>query len=133
MTKHETVVVLQGGGALGAYECGVYKALEERGILPDLVAGVSIGAVNAAIIAGNPHGRAARALDAFWNEIAVPDPPIPDGELRRFVAAWQIALFGVPAFFTPRWLSPSWRRWWSARSPTKREPTGCPSSRSWNR
>lgn len=121
MTKHETVLVLQGGGALGAYECGVYKALEEQGILPDLVAGVSIGAVNAAIIAGNPRGRAARALEAFWNEIAVPDPPIPDGELRRFITAWQIAWFGVPKFFTPRWLTPSWLAllpfsWWNSTS-----------------
>jgi len=50
MMTRETVLVLQGGRALGAYECGVYKALEEQGITPDLVAGVSIGAVNAAII-----------------------------------------------------------------------------------
>ncbi len=114
----ETVLVLQGGGALGAYECGVYKALEEQGIIPDLIAGVSIGAVNAAIIAGNPRGRAARTLEAFWNEIAVPDPLVPHEELRRFVAAWQIALFGVPKFFIPRWLTPSWPAfppftWWT--------------------
>ncbi len=108
MMRRETVLLLQGGGALGAYECGVYRALEERGILPDLVAGVSIGAVNAAIIAGNPRGEAARTLEAFWNELAIPDPWIPHEELRRFVAAWQIALFGVPKFFTPRWVSLSW-------------------------
>ncbi len=116
--KRETVLVLQGGGALGAYECGVYKALEERGIIPELVAGVSIGAVNAAIIAGNRRGKAAPALEAFWNEIAVPDPLIPDEDLRRFVAAWQIALFGVPKLFSPRWLSPGWpallpATWWT--------------------
>lgn len=118
MIKRETVVVLQGGGALGAYECGVYKALEEQGILPDIVAGVSIGAVNAAIVAGTPRGKAAPALEAFWNEIAVPDPPILHEELRRFVAAWQIAVFGVPKLFIPRWLTPSWPTfvpftWWT--------------------
>ncbi len=116
--NRETVLVLQGGGALGAYECGVYKALEEQGIVPDLVAGVSIGAVNAAIIAGNPRGRAARALEAFWKEIAVPDALILNEELRRFLAAWQIAWFGAPKFFTPRWLTPSWQAflpftWWT--------------------
>ncbi len=116
--NRETVLVLQGGGALGAYECGVYKALEEQGIVPDLVAGVSIGAVNAAIIAGNPRGKAARPLEAFWNEIAVPDALIPHEELRRLFAAWQIALSGVPGFFTPRWLTPSWQAflpftWWT--------------------
>ncbi len=116
--KRETVLMLQGGGALGAYECGVYKALEEQGAIPDLVAGVSIGAVNAAIIAGNPRGQSATALEAFWNEIAVPDPPIPHEALRRSVAAWQISLFGVTKFFTPRWLTPSWPAflpfaWWT--------------------
>ena len=121
MMKRETVLVLQGGGALGAYECGVYKALEERGIIPDLVAGVSIGAVNAAIIAGSPRGKAASVLEAFWNEIAVADPLIPHEELRRSVAAWQIALFGVPKLFSPRWLSPSWPAllpvtWWTGTS-----------------
>ncbi|MBI2468629.1 MAG: patatin-like phospholipase family protein [Candidatus Rokubacteria bacterium] len=104
--KRETVLLLQGGGALGAYECGVYKALEEAGIIPDLVAGVSIGAVNAAIIAGNPRGRAAQALEAFWHEIAVPGPFVLDEGLRRFFAAWQIAMFGVPKLFVPRWFSP---------------------------
>ena len=64
----QTVLVLQGGGALGAFECGVVKALEERSIHPDLVAGVSIGAFNAAIIAANP-GNATTALEAFWREL----------------------------------------------------------------
>jgi NTE family protein len=116
--KRETVLVLQGGGALGAYECGVYKAMEEKGITPDLVAGVSIGAVNAAIIAGNPRGKAAPALEAFWGEIAVPNPFIPHEELRRLFAAWQIALFGAPKLFIPRWPAPIWPAflpftWWT--------------------
>ena len=69
----QTVLILQGGGALGAFECGVVKALEEAAIHPDIVAGVSIGAFNGAIIAGNP-GKAAAALDAFWNDLAVAMP-----------------------------------------------------------
>lgn len=121
MAKQETVLVLQGGGALGAFQCGVYKALEERGIIPDVAAGVSIGAVNAAIIAGSPRGRAAPALEAFWNEIAVADPLIPDEGLRRLSAAWQIALFGVPKLFAPRWPAPIWPAflpftWWTSTS-----------------
>jgi predicted acylesterase/phospholipase RssA len=122
----ERILVLQGGGALGAYECGVYKALEEKRIIPDLVAGVSIGAVNAVIIAGSRPGRAAPALEAFWNEIAVPDLPIAHEGLRRSVAAWQILLLGVPKFFAPRWLTPgrlafpsfSWLTWTSLYDPT---------------
>lgn len=106
--RRETVLLLQGGGALGAYECGAYKAMETAGIVPDVVVGISIGAVNAAIIAGNARGRAAGALEAFWREIAVPGPLIPHEGLRRLFAAWQIAMFGVPKFFIPRWFSPTW-------------------------
>ena len=60
--KHETVLVMQGGGALGAYECGVYKTLEKYGIDFDIVAGTSIGAVNAAIIAGSRDKSSAKTL-----------------------------------------------------------------------
>ena len=84
----QTVLVLQGGGALGAFECGVVKALEERGIHPDLVAGVSIGAFNAAIIAANP-GNAAAALEAFWRDLSFDAPDLPDEELRRAVSSLQ--------------------------------------------
>jgi NTE family protein len=129
--KRETILVLQGGGALGAYECGVYKALEEKGIIPDLIAGVSIGAVNAAIIAGSRRGEAAPALEAFWNEIAVPDVLIPHERLRRSIAAWQILSWGVPKFFAPRWLRPdgpafspfSWWTWTSLYDPTPLKKT----------
>src|SRR4029450_4685733 len=83
----QTVFVLQGGGALGAFECGVVKALEEHDIHPDLVAGVSIGAFNAAIIAANPRG-ATTALDAFWRDLSrdPPDPP-PRASIAAFNAA----------------------------------------------
>ena len=101
----QTVLVLQGGGALGAFECGVIKALEERSIHPDLVAGVSIGAFNAAIIAANP-GNATTALEAFWRELSVDTPDIPNEELRRAVSSLQSVMFGAPHFFRPRWAEP---------------------------
>src|SRR3546814_2423942 len=65
-------LVLQGGGALGAYQCGVYQGLHEAGIRPNWLAGISIGAINAAIIAGSvPEDRVDR-LQAFWDEICEP-------------------------------------------------------------
>jgi NTE family protein len=70
----QTVFVLQGGGAMGAFECGVIKALEEESIFPDIVAGISIGALNGAIVAGNPR-HARQALESFWSELAVASPP----------------------------------------------------------
>ena len=101
----QTVLVLQGGGALGAFECGVVKALEERSIHPDLVAGVSIGAFNAAIIAANPR-NAATALEAFWRELSFDTPDIPNEDLRRAASSLQSAMFGAPHFFRPRWFEP---------------------------
>jgi len=65
----QVVLVLQGGGALGAYQLGVYEAMRESGIEPDWVIGTSIGAINAALIAGNPVACRARRLSAFWNRV----------------------------------------------------------------
>lgn len=62
-------LVLQGGGALGAYQAGVYQALHEAGMEPDWVCGVSIGAINSAIIAGNPPARRLEKLQTFWERI----------------------------------------------------------------
>jgi NADPH-dependent 2,4-dienoyl-CoA reductase/sulfur reductase-like enzyme/predicted acylesterase/phospholipase RssA len=101
----QTVLILQGGGALGAFECGVVKALEERSIYPDLAAGVSIGAFNAAIIAANP-GNASTALEAFWRDLSVDTPDVPNEELRRAVSSFQSLMFGAPKFFRPRWFEP---------------------------
>ena len=104
-----TVFILQGGGAMGAFECGVVKATAELGIPIDIVAGVSIGAFNAAIIAGNPDNPA-QALEAFWKDIALDQPGgvdlISDSDWRRALANMQGLLFGVPNFFRPRWLTP---------------------------
>lgn len=102
----ETILILQGGGALGAYEAGVYKALEERGLVPDVVVGVSIGAINGALIASQPKGKAAPVLEQFWHAVATPTPFAPHPALRRLTSAWQALWWGVPGFFRPRWTLP---------------------------
>jgi NTE family protein len=99
---------LQGGGALGAYQAGVYEGLAEAGAAPDWVAGVSIGAINAALIAGNaPEVRVAR-LREFWERVSSGNPFVPPATLdpvrpafNRLNAA-SVAIFGVPGFFVPR-------------------------------
>ena len=65
-------LVLQGGGALGAYQVGVYQGLHEAGIVPNWIAGISIGAFNTALIAGNPPERRMDALREFWETISQP-------------------------------------------------------------
>ncbi|HEX9237870.1 MAG TPA: patatin-like phospholipase family protein [Xanthobacteraceae bacterium] len=109
-------LVLQGGGALGSYQAGVYEALASSEYLPDWVAGISIGAINAAIIVGNaPEDRLER-LRSFWNDITG-HPNLWPARLDWPLTAWQrqasavMALtFGQPGFFAPRqlydWLSP---------------------------
>ena len=96
------VYVLQGGGAFGAFECGAIDALHKRGIRPDVVAGVSIGAFNGAIVAGNPD-HAGEALTAFWHDLSTTIAFSGDEATRRLWSSQQIALFGVPGFFEPRW------------------------------
>jgi NTE family protein len=66
----KTVLVLQGGGALGAYQAGAYAALAEAGQMPSWVAGISIGSVNAAIIAGNPAEKRVGRLREFWERVS---------------------------------------------------------------
>jgi NTE family protein len=105
-------LVLQGGGALGAYQAGVYQALHEAGLMPDTVAGVSIGGINAAIIAGNPPKRRVQRLRDFWEGItARPVTLFPlDGDAaRKATNAWSALLtttLGQPGFFTPNTLNP---------------------------
>ncbi len=107
------VLVLQGGGALGAYQAGVFEALAAAGHEPSWVAGISIGAINAALIAGNLPERRLEALRAFWDRASsrVPYPsPFADGWGRRLfneAAAGVVAMTGIPGFFEPR-LMPSW-------------------------
>lgn len=101
-----TVLILQGGGALGAFECGVVRAMEEAGIAPGIVGGVSVGALNGAIIAGNP-GHAFEALDAFWAELSLHSGLGWEASCAgRGLANWSTMVFGVPGFFRPRWFAP---------------------------
>jgi len=122
---YETVaLVLQGGGALGAYQCGVYEALHGAGIRPGWFAGTSIGAINAAILAGNAPERRIERLHEFWNTVCEPAGTFawPAAVLRDALAwlpptsvlsAWTGALsaFGALAqgqrgFFSARALPP---------------------------
>jgi NTE family protein len=103
------VLVLQGGGALGAYQAGVYEELCIAGIAPQWVAGMSIGAINAAIIAGNARKERAERLHEFWQEVSssvTGSVPAVGGEMLRALfneaSAAQVALFGAPGFFAPR-------------------------------
>ena len=106
--KAMPVLVLQGGGALGSYQAGAYQALSHHDFEPEWVAGISIGAINAAIIAGNDPARRVARLKEFWEQSSAPVPwnPILKSERGRTVfneaSAALIATFGVPGFFTPR-------------------------------
>ncbi|MBE7199348.1 MAG: patatin-like phospholipase family protein [Parafilimonas terrae] len=103
-----SVLVLQGGGALGSYQAGIYDALAGQQTAVDWVAGISIGAINAALIVGNPPERRVARLREFWELVSsdLTARPIIPGEQARTAfneasAAW-IATFGVPGFFRPR-------------------------------
>lgn len=117
-------LLLQGGGALGAYQAGAYEALSEANLDPDWVAGISIGAVNAALIAGNIPEKRVEKLREFWEAVSTPPLGVPylksveitDELARRLVnqtRALGTMLFGAPSFFTPRMLPPLF---WSAES-----------------
>jgi NTE family protein len=106
--RAQRVLVLQGGGALGSYQAGAYQALCRHDFEPDWVAGISIGAINAAIIAGNPPEKRVARLKEFWEMVSSPVPWSPltaDDRGRSFfneTSAAMVATFGVPGFFTPR-------------------------------
>ena len=120
-------LLLQGGGALGAYQAGVYQALAEDGLHPNWVAGISIGAFNAAIIAGNPPERRVSRLREFWETVSAPPfglPHVksfdPHGEMNRQIVnqaqAMSSLLFGAHDFFVPRMPPPLL---WPPGSPDK--------------
>src|ERR1043166_5795781 len=102
--KQQVVLVFQGGGALGAYQAGVYQALHEAGIEPDWIIGTSIGAINAALIAGNSDGARLARLEEFWrrmrHEPAGGVPWLWPG-LSDAVSYWSTLFGGIPAFFQP--------------------------------
>ena len=109
-------LVLQGGGALGAYQAGVYQALHEANIEPDWVCGVSIGAINSAIIAGNRPDRRLEKLRTFWDRITSRKiwHYTPDGDVyrqaRNLVSSLITSTLGQPGFFAPHPINP----WFSA-------------------
>lgn len=118
----QRVLVLQGGGALGSYQAGAYQALCHHDFEPEWIAGISIGAINAAIIAGNPREKRIGRLKEFW-EMASSASPMPwsgfvQGDHARSAfnetSAALVATFGVPGFFTPR-VPPA--PWWPQGSP----------------
>ena len=99
----QIVLVLQGGGALGAYQAGVYHALHERGIEPDWIVGTSIGAINASLIAGNARANRLERLKEFWTRMAYRPPlgaPAWSG-LPDLISYWKTILRGIPDFFQP--------------------------------
>ena len=104
----QRVLVLQGGGALGSYQAGAYQALCHHDFEPEWIAGISIGAINAAIIAGNPREKRVARLKEFWELVSSPVPwnPVTKSDRGRSLfnetSAALIAAFGVPGFFTPR-------------------------------
>lgn len=106
-------LVLQGGGALGSFQGGVIEELAVTGIEVDWVAGISIGAVNAALFAGNPPEKRLEAIHAFWDKVtsALPEflPPMSD-HAREITHAWSagaVMFGGVPGFFSPRPIPPA--------------------------
>ena len=118
----ESVLVLQGGGSLGAYECGVYKTLSKHGIKFDILAGSSIGAINCSIIcsAQNAHKDTAQALEDFWLTLAESNVPppfltsfaslsstiLPADKMMAILSSMYSVTYGNPKAFTPRWFKP---------------------------
>ena len=121
-------LIFQGGGALGAYQAGVYEALHEANIEPDWVTGVSIGAINAAIIAGNKREDRIERLRAFWNKIT--DRRVwaytPDGDAfrraRNAASSMMTIALGQPGFFKPHEISP-WMNLAGAKTATSHYDT----------
>jgi NTE family protein len=124
----KVALVLQGGGALGSYQAGVYEALASSEYPPDWVAGISIGAINAAVIAGNAPQRRVACLRRFWEEITAPTAWWPSS-LGGPLALWQqkasalsALMFGQPGFFAPRAL----HDWFAREKPSSYYNTTTP-------
>lgn len=113
------VYLFHGGGALGAYQIGVFEGLCEKGYLPDWIIGTSIGAINSAILAGNAPEKRVKKLREFWHTIATKMPPTPDTLNNILMERWQHFLSalittycGQPGFFRPR----LWNPWFAVQS-----------------
>jgi len=100
----QVVLVLQGGGALGAFQGGVYQALHEQGIEPDWVIGTSIGAINGALIAGNRVEHRLERLKDFWSRVSGSRMSVPTAHqaVGQIFADLSVLAVGVPGFFSPR-------------------------------
>ena len=100
--NRQVVLVLQGGGALGAYQGGVYQALHEAGVEPDWIIGTSIGAINAGLIAGNEPQSRLQRLREFWSRVEHKHPwtfaPAWTG-VPETMSYWSTLLGGLPEFF----------------------------------
>jgi NTE family protein len=107
------ILVLQGGGALGAYQAGVFEGMSEAGYLPDWIIGVSMGAINGALIAGNPPNQRIERLRAFWDRVSsgvsIVAPPFFSALHQEFTNASATlgSVVGVPGFFVPRMPPPA--------------------------
>ncbi|WP_229506535.1 patatin-like phospholipase family protein [Massilia sp. BJB1822] len=111
LPKEERILVLQGGGALGAYQAGTYEELAAMGQMPHWVAGISIGAINAALIVGNPPELRVQRLHEFWQTVSAASPiwlpwigrDVEQRSILNQAQAAMVLLFGLPGFFVPRW------------------------------
>jgi NTE family protein len=115
--KPYVIMALQGGGALGAFQAGAYKAFCEKGYEPDWVSGISIGAINASIIAGNPQATRLSRLLEFWDVVAGTLNwwecfPNYSEKLANLWKVWLSAVGGVPGFFQPNCVPP----WFAPRN-----------------
>jgi NTE family protein len=112
LPNEKRILVLQGGGALGAYQAGAYEALAAAGEEPEWVAGISIGAINAALIGGNKPENRVKQLRHFWEKVSsgLQGSSFLPGHHGRSLfnetSSWLATLFGVPGFFTPRFPPP---------------------------
>jgi NTE family protein len=103
--RTQTALVFQGAGAVGAYHLGAYRRLQEAGIRPDIVTGVSVGAITAAVVVGSRSGDPLRELDAIWREFTVGGPFLPS-EAGKAIST--VVNFGM---YRPRldiWTAPTW-------------------------
>ncbi|HVE37838.1 MAG TPA: patatin-like phospholipase family protein [Nitrososphaeraceae archaeon] len=115
----ENVLILQGGGSLGAFACGVFKAFAKKNVKFDIIAGTSIGGINGAIAAGSRNDTPEKDLEDFWLDLAqssyniIPDIFTFDFDYQKYqarlkrspTASMNAAFFGVPSFFIPRWFN----------------------------
>ena len=112
MRPARNILVFQGGGALGAYQAGTFEALHKHGIEPEWLAGISIGAINSAIIAGNPKNRRVASLRDFWEMVSsgLNYAHVPEDDFgKRLLKDWAVltgTMTGVPGFFSPRIATP---------------------------